>query len=352
MTPASDGGPRSIRILAWPRKRSRNIYTHDLYRHVEALDDVSATVREYRVGRGWRHRADIVHLHWPEIACDPVPTWRAVGKAGIVAADLLACRLRGARIVWTQHDSGSHEQIHPRLERRYTDALRRLTSGVIHLSQAAADADTRGGTPPTRVIPLGPPSTPADLPDMAEARRRLALPDGVLLATVGRLQRYKQIPELIDQFIRGDRADAHLLVAGEVPDPDEAEAIEQAAGRSDRVIFRPGWLEETDFHLHLRAVDAVVLAYADHLNSGVALFSVGAGTPVAVSDSPAIRELQARFGDGWVRIIPTPVDPGVLDDLISWATSGTTRPPLDFTSWEDIAGDTVAFYEEILAGTA
>ena len=352
MTHEPDASARSFRILAWPRERSRNIYTHDLYRHVEALGATSASVREYRVGRGWRHRSDIVHMHWPEIACDPAPTWKAAGKAGIVVADLLACRLRGARIVRTQHDSGSHEQIHPRLERWYTTVLRRLTGGVIHLSRAAADVDTRDRAIPTRVIPLGPPSTPSDLPDKAEARRRLNLPGGVLLATVGRLQRYKQIPALIDEFVRSERTDAHLLIAGEVPDPSEADAIQRAASRSDRVIFRPGWLEEADFHLYLRAADVVVLAYADHLNSGVALFSLGAGTPVSVSDSPAIRELQSRFGDGWVRIIPTPVDPDTLEGLISWATSEAERPPIGFTSWNEIASDTMTFYEEIIDGTA
>jgi beta-1,4-mannosyltransferase len=352
MTQQPDATAPSRRVLAWPRERSRNIYTHDLYRHLESTGDGSASVGEYRVGRGWRQRSDIVHMHWPEIACDPTPTWKAAGKAGVVVVDLLACRLRGARIVWTQHDSGSHEQIHPRLERWYTRALRELTSGVIHLSQAAADQDARDPSMPTRVIPLGPPSTPADLPDADEARRRLDLPDGVLLATVGRLQRYKQIPALIDEFLRSDRSDAHLLVAGEVPDPREADAIERAALGSDRVIFRPGWLEEADFHLCLRAADVVVLGYADHLNSGVALFSLGAGTPVAVSDSPAIRELRSRFGAAWVRIVPTPVDPDVLEDVVTWSTSDQTRPPIELVSWAEIANATMAFYEEIIAGTA
>lgn len=352
MPPEPDPSASPIRILAWPHQRSRNIYTHDLYRHIATLSTGSAEIAEYRVGRGWQERSEIVHLHWPEIACDPAPTWRAAGKAGIVMADLLACRLRGARIVWTQHDAGSHEQTHPRLERWYTTALRRLTSGLIHLSRAAADADQGGLAIPTRVIPLGPPSIPPDLPDSTEARRRLDLPTGTLLATVGRLQRYKQIPALIEEFTRRGRSDAHLLIAGEVPDPREAEAIEKVARGSDRVIYRPGWLEEEDFHLSLRAADLIVLAYADHLNSGVALFSLGAGTPVAVSDSPALRELRSRFGESWVRIIPTPVDPAILDDVMSWATSDVARPPIELMSWDDIAAATMAFYAEIIAGTA
>ncbi len=108
-----------LRLVSWPYERSDCNYIIQLYAHLQEVAGTQIEISEFRVGRFWRPKADVLHLHWPEIALDSPSNLRAAAKATVVLLDVLSMRLRGTRVVFTRHDLMSHKQSHPRAERRF-----------------------------------------------------------------------------------------------------------------------------------------------------------------------------------------------------------------------------------------
>ena len=123
-----------------------------------------------------------------------------------------------------------------------------------HLSYAAADAViavseglveflARAERLPrhkTVVIPNGVDETiAARAPEPSAARRRLGLPDGRLLGSVGRLAEQKGHVHLLRALpeIRGEFPDARIVLAGEGPERARLEAEADRLGLSDAVVF-------------------------------------------------------------------------------------------------------------------
>jgi len=334
-------------IVSWPYQRTDCSYIHHLYAALPAIADEALEIFDYRPGRMWRRVPDVLHLHWPETALDHPWYPRALLRALVVLVDIAYLKARGATVVWTRHDDGSHRQTHPRSERAFVSLYRRLTDGFIHLSNGSLEHFEHGGARQTVIAhgigPIGATSHDQRL----AAKTSLGLGNEPVVGIVGRLQGYKNVIETIDAF--GDVGRGRLLIAGE-PIGDEYGAALRNRQGSDRVTMVLGRLSAADFDRCLQACDVVLLPYSGHLNSGVAFEALATPSRIAVSTSPAMQELQDLAGTEWVQMISAPPTPEIIEEMIDWAAI-----PMDPSesrladTWEQVAIETWSYLQALRA---
>lgn len=265
MTPPVPSAPTpAMRVLAWPAEANEelNPYNALLALHLRRL---GVEVEEWSWQRLWTRSYDLLHLHWPDLLLQTPSGTRAAINAACLLLNLAVCRARGIKIVWTAHNLGSHEQLHPGMERCLWWSFTRLIDGYISLSATGKEALCRRFPAlrprPGFVIPHGnyQPSYPCSV-EPAEARRRLGVaPDATVLGFFGRVRHDKNVPELVRAFRQLTRDDLVLLVAGE-PEPTELGAtVEHAAAADPRVRLRLEHIPPDEIQLVLGACDLVVL---------------------------------------------------------------------------------------------
>lgn len=342
-----------MRVLAWPAI-SDNPYIKGLYERIREQDP-QVQVEGFSPTRSWRRRADVVHVHWPEAAVGSPSKRHAVTKAIAVLASLRVLKLRGAKVIWTCHNLRAHDPVHPRLEALVRRLFEPMVDGVIHLtaeSKAALEGAGRLVDVPAMVVPHGYNEVVGlDPIDGAMARSQLGLPsDDPVLAFVGMIRPYKNVPQLIRAFAATNEP-AHLLVAGQPNDDSVRAEVHAAAAGVDRLLLDDRWLSDDELVTRISACDAVVLPYRDVHNSGVAIMAVGLARPVALRPVGSMAGFAASVGEEWVYPLTDTMSGELLDDVIRWAKGDRHgRPSLvDFDPVE-AAVRTIDFYRSLTGG--
>ncbi len=342
-----------IRVLAWPGlgARAQNPYTWLLYSHLASL---GVRVEEFMPARAIRGGYDVLHLHWPDKALNAVSWAGRALRAAAALAILQAARLHGARVVWTAHNAEPHESRHPRLERWFWSAFIRRVDAVIHPSAAGRQA-VEARYPDLRIRPravVAHGHFRGAYPDTIarnDARASLGIPAGArVLAFVGRVRRYKNVPHLVRTFraLSPSAGEVVLLVGGASQTPALAEEVRAAAGGDPRVRLRLDHIPEADVQRYLRAADLVVLPFTEITNSGSALLALSFDRPVLVPALGAMGELQMLAGSDWVSTYEGELTPDLLTRALHQAAlrPRDAMPNLEELEWPVIARQTLAVY--------
>ena len=149
----------ALRVVSFPGLRTSNHIHRRLHEVFDRHPAISAERIEYRSGRSWLGRTDILHMHW-------------------------------------------------------------LTDVYVVLSESQRSLIPTGGRErPLHV--LGIPGTGELFPDSIceVSRADLDLPEGPLVAFVGRIHPYKRVPEFVAAFEAADSSGVTLVVVGENLDP-------------------------------------------------------------------------------------------------------------------------------------
>jgi beta-1,4-mannosyltransferase len=315
-----------------------------------ALQRLDVTVDEWSPGL-WPPRVDIVHVHWPDVPLNiRQPTHAAVRTAQTLES-LMASKARGARIVWTAHNTRSHIQRRPRAENGYTRLFDRLVDGWIALSSSSA-ALVAGSHPaladkPYVVTPHGHyRGAYADDVTRAKAREHFGLERHHRVAVlVGLIRSYKGVDRLIEIFAQLSDPDLRLLVGGRCDDPELAGRLQAAADDDSRVTLRLASVPDDELQLWLRAADTAVLPYRAVLNSGTALLALSFDLPVLAPGVGSLVELAADVPD-WVHLYEGELTPSNLRDaLVRPAPKG--RPDLHRYEWDLVARQTLGLYQRL-----
>lgn len=227
-----------------------------------------------------RFRPEVLHLHWlPAISA----SWKGTMKAIAFVLRLLVLRGLGAKVVWTVHNLYSHESGSRRVERWMTRWVLRLASRVLVHGESAIRlisdefGDRYAGK--LRVVPHG--SYLGVYPDdiePAQARRELGLGgDDVVMLFLGNIRPYKGVSELVDAFMQLDDPKARLVIAGRVKEDRDREYLEGRIGDHRRVMLRPGYIDDDQLQVYMRAADIVVFPYRDVLTSGAVILAMSFG---------------------------------------------------------------------------
>ena len=320
------------------------------------------------MGRALRdlvRQSDVVHIHsvflWPTTVaafwCRRLGVPYLVHVAGSLDPVSLAKRYEGPRAsAASRTKKWLYLKTLGRLDLGGAAALH-LTSDV-ELESARRLRFSRG-----HLIPLGadaPP--PAGVGDDASVRRQYPSLEGrKVVLFLARLHPIKGLDVLAEAAasLAESRDDFSLVVAGSGAPEFEAETITlfDRRGLSERTVFTGMVVGEDKWRL-FRAADVFVLP-SRHESSPVAVMeAMASGTPVVVSDQVGIHREVADAGAGLV----TTLDPAdvagaigrLLDDPDAAQRMGRAGEAVAARkySWERVATDVEALYEEIVGRQA
>lgn len=253
---------------------------------VAAVPDVE--VRTFSWRGALTRRADVFHVHWPEILVSGHSPLKALVRQALTV--LLVARLAATRtpIVRTEHNLALPEGI-SRRERALLRWIERRTTLWIRLND---DTPARPDVPSV-TIPHGHyVDWYADGPAPAREPGRAAF--------VGFVRRYKGVEALLRTFrdVPGD--DRRLHVAGAPSTPELASALEELADADDRVTLDLRFLDDDDLVDAVRRSELVVLPYREMHNSGGVLTALSLARPVLVPDNDVTRRLADEVGHTWL----------------------------------------------------
>ena len=289
-----------------------------------------------------RPHADVIHLHWAEAASMGRLARRSLPIAWLVMRRLEAAvrrhRRRGGRLIWTAHNilppRSRHQCAGPDDRQRAGADL--LAGGRRHLHVPRHRArNSRASIPAlaARAHVVRHPSYAthfARLPTRPDDfwRKELGIdPSCQMMVLGGLVRRYKRIVETIRTFVDCALPDTVLVIAGPCYDPVYEAEVSEAAARSDCVIFRPGRLDDPDFHALLREGSYILVPQEKAQNSGTLIAALSAGTPAIAAATPANREIAALVSAGWITLVDT-FDAASLRRAVLAADGTTGRPDL------------------------
>jgi len=338
-----------MRVLAWPVDNGSNPYTTLVH------EDMGSDVNVDQWPGNLLKKYSVWHMHWPDHLLNDRNLLRAIYKTSGMFAAIDYLRLRGTKIVWTMHNLHSHEAFHPRLERLFWRRFIPRVDGAISLSAAglelAMNQFPRLREIPTAIIPHG--HYRAEYPPSAvDARRTLGIPEQAkVFMFFGAVRDYKNVEALVRAFRKVTIPNAFLYVSGVPSSRALAQAIMKEAAQDSRARVQFGFVKVRDVTTNLSAADLVVLPYREVLNSGSALLALSCNRPILVPALGAMSELQADYGDEWVRTFSGPLDEHVLEKAMQWAqrTRSAVCPVPEEYNWRSIRSHTVQFYETVIS---
>ena len=347
-----------MRILASPAfgNRRTNPYNAALY---TALQRGGAEIGEFTKKRLLLERWDVVHLHWPDGALNSRSSLAVAVRLAYLIAKLLYAKARGAKVVWTVHNLHAHNTAHPLLERCLWRAFVPLVDAAISLSRSGLGLTHERFPGLARkqnfVIPHG--HYRGCYPNersRAEARAHHGLPDdGLVIAFVGQIKPYKNVPALVRAFIESaaQTPAASLLIAGKPGDAELAAELSGLAAGHRNVVCRFGHIADDAMQFALNACDLAVFPYREILNSGSAILALSFDRPVLVPSKGAMGELRDHVGPEWVMTYDGDLTGEVLQKALRWAAETSRPAPCDLTllDWETIAAQTLAAYHGVTA---
>ena len=189
----------------------------------------------------------------------------------------------------------------------------------------------------------------ADLPQIEHNGNRPA-EDGVLIASVGRLERYKghqrilaALPEILER-----RPDARLWIAGSGPYERELLHMAKRLNVADRVEIHaipPNERQRMANELSRASLMVLLSEYETHPLAVLEALSLN--VPALVADTSGLHEIAER---GWARAVPVDSPPEKVAAAVLQQLDHPVRPEtLDFYRWDDCAADLLKLYQEILS---
>jgi beta-1,4-mannosyltransferase len=345
----------TIRVSAWFAFKSRalNPYNGLLYDAVQRFD---VQVEEFSPKAILVRRYDVFHVHWPDLLLNRTNKAEVLLKSIGLFTIMEIARRKGAKIIWTVHNLQAHERLHPRWEQRFWREFIQRIDGYIALTRTAENA-ARERFPALQqksgfVIPIGHfRDAYTNSRDRLGGRRRFGIPsDARVIAFVGFIRPYKNVPVLIDAFRRVADPGARLLIAGRAFDDSLREEIRARAGGDSRIVLHLEFLEPNDLDAALNAADLVVLPFREVLNSASALLALSFNRPVLVPNRGSLPELVDMVGARWVKTYEGAMTAELLVRSLGDVQNieSSERPSLDQLDWTTIATRTVEAYRAIL----
>jgi beta-1,4-mannosyltransferase len=342
-----------MRALIFPDNGPKisNPYCDLLYRNMEQF---GASTAGFTPWRAIFEKYEIFHLHWPEYYLAQSAAKAFIGTVGLLIS-IMWMRLRGTRVIWTAHNLHSHKLLYPRAERWFWNRLMPMLDGFIALTQFSV-AQVRAEFPmlrsiPAFVVPHGDyrgsyPKTVSG----AAARRKLGISaDKSVALFFGGIFAYKNVPHLIDTFLRADLREAILLIAGAPSSAQEAHELEELAKHDSRIQLYLRRIPDDEVQNFFAAADLAVLPFREILNSGSAVLALSFERPVLVPALGSMPELQMRVGSDWVRTYAGELNVPEFTAAIAWARNSQrlANPDLSDFDWSNITRETVAVYKQL-----
>jgi len=282
-----------------------------------------------------RERWDVVHVQSYHTLVTPLAMARALSL--------------GIPYVLTFHGGGHSSALRHRLRGVQRRAMRPLFARARRLvALARFEIDEYGrelGLPPERfvLIPNGSDLAPPTQPASTEVP-----PDAAVLASIGRLERYKghhrviaALPHVLEQ-----RPEARLLIVGTGPYETALRRLAADLGVTSRVEFtHVAPADRAGMMRLLEQIGVVVLLSDFETHPLVALEAAAAGRRLLVADNAGLGELAKN---GIARAVALKESPMAVGRAIVEELERTHRPvPLRLTTWDDCTTALLELYRAV-----
>ena len=196
------------------------------------------------------------------------------------------------------------------------------------------------------VIPNG-----ADLTSVIPAS--LPAPAGTLIASVGRLERYKGHHRVIAALpgVLAQRPDARLWIAGSGPYEPELRQLAAQLGVTDRVEIEAVPPSDRTMMREALARTALVVLLSEYETHPIAVLeALSLQRPVLVARTSGLAELADR---GWARAVPLDSTPDQIAAAMLEQLRRPLRPDdLQLPTWDECASELLILYQAIVRGAA
>jgi glycosyltransferase involved in cell wall biosynthesis len=259
---------------------------------------------------------------------------------------VVRARLAGVKIVWTVHDLRRHDNPRPLRDAVITAVTLRLAHElIVHCDEGRGEL--RQFAQKAITIPHGRYTDHYEnRVTRAEARRTLGVPDDAFVFLLfGWIRRYKGVEQLLDAFERLG-GNAHLVIAGSVPDASLLNELERRTGGNARITFTPGAVPDERVQLYLNACDVVVLPYQHSFTSGAAVLAMSFGKPCV-----AVRRgcIGGMLDEGGAFLYEGDALPDAMQRAMSAqdlaAMGAYNHARVTQWDWDRVARETVDLYE-------
>ena len=189
---------------------------------------------------------------------------------------------------------------------------------------------------PVRVIPNG---VDTDFFAPAESRPEMSV---LRILFVGRFQKQKNLPLLLQQAAQLPAGTAELHLVGDGPDREQLQQLAAELGIASTITWH-GWLPRPDLRAVYQSSDCLVNLSLYEGLPNVVMEAMASGLPVVASNVPGNDALVREDETGFLFELNSP---GALADALSRLRDRDTRlrmgnaaraRALEFSSWDDVA---------------
>jgi glycosyltransferase involved in cell wall biosynthesis len=301
------------RVRAWPARRDY-YFAPGIFREIA------------------RAHCDVVHVQGYQTLVAPIA--------------LLAARRRRLPTVLTFHAGGHSSPLRQAIRPAQLQALRPLIARADRLVALApfevSDYSRRLGIPRERfaVIPNG-----SDLPAAAAAG---VVRDPLLIASLGRLERYKGHHRVLAAFphVLARRPEARLWIGGQGPEEGALARLARELGVADRVEIRAVSAgDRAQMARELARVKTVVSLSEFETQPIAVLEALALGCRLVVADTPGLDAL-ARAG--YAVSLPLEAPPQTVATAVVEALDGApVQEPPALPTWDACADELLRLYRSI-----
>ena len=355
-------------IYAWPAYSTKklNPYTYLIYKHIEEqgylvqdvyLGNVKMSIK-YMLKVAFSSKCKIFHIHWPSSNIlkgrSAFIAWRQL-TLFFVAIKLI--RLSGKKIVWTVHELEDHESRYPHIKRLIDKTLFENVDGFISMNKRVAEVvkERIKRRDKQRVVLIDHPHYKGHYLNTLtriEARAKLNIKNEVFVFLfIGQIREYKNVPALIASFKALNNENTLLLIAGRPKTEAVLASIKNEIDGSTRIKLYNTFVKDDDLQNFINACDLVVTPYKRIFNSGSVFLNLSFGKPTLGPDMYALSELKDDLGRRWVKTYKGTLTPEVLEQAmeeVKQENRNKIDPNLDRYAPEQIAKETIAFYQSLL----
>ena len=254
-------------------------------------------------------KAPVLHYHWLEFQ-DAKSLLGMPYKLFCIAL----FSLFGGRLIWTVHNLqphdkkwlGIHKWMHRWMAQRaqlilvHSSTAKKMVAGYLNISSKKIDIFPHPEYPATPINPK-------------EARQRLSQLVGhdfeaeiPIFLMMGAISEYKGFLEVIELLQTID-APWQLVIAGYVKKGQEKldQELQRIAKREPRLIYKPGFLGESEIAIYHSAADVSLFNFRDILSSGSVKMAIGYQNKII---APKLGELRELVGMPGVSLFSSPTE--------------------------------------------
>lgn len=295
--------PNSACLYYYPFWDERNPYLNKVYESVSELKGrgtiIDAIIRCINV----KNQLTIFHLHWTDLYIQKANLVNEIEahKVAYYYVRLLELfKTLGGKLVWTMHNFHPHELNFITPERILMDGILECSDHIIaHTDEAKRFLLENYQFDENKIVIarhghyIG---CYENNLSVKQAKDSFKLKDDdVHFVFLGQVRPYKGVEQLIDAFnkLALQYKNIRLTIAGSFPDKVYKDQLFGMVSKEaeDLVVFKEGFVQDSELQRYLKAADFTVLPYKKILTSGSILLALSFESPVIATKCEVVDDL-------------------------------------------------------------